>query len=255
MRRIYVAWGLAALLLVLLAIAVTNRPVSKPDDPYYAEFTAIADPPWSAPRGRRCGLIDLAAAPERAGATLQGTLKYSQGAHAHSLEWAFRDATGTRVFSSVAANCYTHIKVKKEAGKYTWAFTQPTDTVAHDPTVDAAAGAATAFQACFPADLHLSAPLTVATVVDTDGSVWTTDETTEPTEIRACAARELDAWVRAQIAAGSFRLAAPAVVFGVYVSPPAAAPGPASAAGAAPGGAAAAVPAAAAAPTPPADKR
>ena len=219
MRRIYVAWGLAALLLVLLAIAVTNRGVSKPDDPDYAEFTAIADPPWSPPRGRRCGLIDLAAAPERAGATLQGTLKYSQGAHSHALEWAFRDATGTRVFSSVAANCYTHIKVKKDAGKYTWAFTQPTDTVAHDPAVDAAAGASTAFQACFPADLHLSAPLTVATVVDTDRSVWTTDETTEPTEIRACAARELDAWVRAQIAAGSFQLAAPAVVFGVYVSP------------------------------------
>ena len=62
MRRIYVAWGLAALLLVLLAIAVTNRGVSKPDDPYYAEVTAIADPPWSPPRGRRCGLIDLAAA-------------------------------------------------------------------------------------------------------------------------------------------------------------------------------------------------
>jgi len=175
-------------------------------------FAVLPDPIWSAERGRRCSLITLAEAPQLAGEVVTAKLRYSKGG-ATFATWHFYDQAGNLTLTQQGSTCFTNIKLKQEPGLYRFDFTLPLDTVAFDPALNTTAMAQPAFQACheeYPD--KISSDVVVSTVVDNDGTTFTNASTRNQGNLRDCLGKALQAWVEPQVAAGSFPLAAPAVV-------------------------------------------
>jgi hypothetical protein len=237
-RRLYATLALGAVAVVAVAASLILRgggagaaaAVSPVGERLGAEqFVRLERPPWKAERQRWCSLIDLATNPERAGKRITVSLEMVAGKGVASRVWHFYTDDGRRALSSEATACFSQIHLGRREGSVWFDFVEETDPVAHDPAVDAASSADAAFSACaaqYP-EVH-EAPVTVATVVDSDGTVWTSDGTRESATLRACLGEAHNAWVKAQIDAHQLTLLAPAVVVGAMPGNKAAAPAPAS---------------------------
>ncbi len=217
--------GMVTLLLVV-AVSLARSPLPAPP---VAELTpdapsakakppveyAVLDSVWSPERIRACGLIEVALAPQRAGINVDVriTTGHSGG---RGTAWYFFDDAGQLTMGGVGSACLSSIKLKERGGHYRTSFTLPGDTVARDAAVDAASMTDPRWAAChvqYPD--RITAPVSVATVVDIDGSVYTSNGTRQKDTLQDCLGKAQNAWVTEQLAAGTLTLAAPAVVMGV----------------------------------------
>lgn len=222
-----------SLLILALGLAFAAKPAPVVDavipapNPVDAEgFELLPAPIWRPERIRWCGLIETAVRPERAGKTVATALEVGRKEGASFFIWHFYDEAKNLTMSTESSQCLSQVKVGNEDGNYRFSFTLPTDVVATDAAVDTASASGTVWAQCVvdhPEPRQSDA--VVATVVDLDGKVWTSDGTTEKGNLRSCIAPAHTAWVNEQIAGGTFTLKAPAVVFGrVPATPPATAP-------------------------------
>lgn len=222
-----------ALLILLVGLSFASKPAPVVDaviptpNPVDADgFELLPAPIWKPERIRWCGLIETAVRPERAGKAVSTALEVGRKEGANFFIWHFYDEAKNLTLSTEASQCLSQVKVGNEDGDYRFSFTLPTDVVATDAAVDAASASGAAWTQCVVDHPEArQADVVVATVVDLEGKVWTSDGTTEKGNLRSCIAPLHTAWVNEQIAGGTFTLKAPAVVFGrVLATPPAAAP-------------------------------
>lgn len=175
---------------------------------------AVLDSVWSPERIRACGLIEVGLAPDRAGreVDVRVTTGHSGG---RGTAWYFFDGDGKLTLGAVSAACLSSIKLKQSVGPFQSRFSLPTDLVSHDPAVDAASMTDPRWAAC-PVEHpgRISAAVRVASVVDVDGSVFTSDGTRQRGTLQHCLGEAQNAWVTEQLASGTLKLAAPAVVVG-----------------------------------------
>ena len=208
------------LVLVGLAFAAKPAPVvdaveAKPNFIDEAGFEHLPAPIWKAERIRWCGLIETATHPQAAGKTVDTALEVGRKDGASFLIWHFYDEAANLTLNPDASQCLSQVNVSLGTGNYRFSFSLPTDSVSHDDAVDGAAASMPAFAQCEVDHPKVrKSDVVVATVVDTDGTVWTSDGTRETDNLRSCLAQAQTAWVKEQIAQGTFALASPAVVFG-----------------------------------------
>lgn len=209
-------------LLVLVGLAFAVKPPAvvdaveaKPNLIDEEGFEHLPAPIWKVERIRWCGLIETAIHPERVGTTVATALEVGRKEGASFLIWHFYDQAGKLTLSQDASQCLSQVHVGLGTGNYRFSFALPTDAASHDAAVDAASVAAPAFAQCeVDHPKERKGDVVVATVVDIDGTVWTSDGTRESGNLRSCLAQAQTAWVKEQIAADTFALASPAVVLG-----------------------------------------
>ncbi len=218
--------GMVTLLLVV-GVSLARSPLAAPPPVPAAGVVADAPPAtkapveytvldsvWSPERIRACGLIDVALAPERAGSSVDVRITTGHGG-GRGTAWYFFDDAGKLTMGTVSSACLTSIKLKKGGGHFRTTFTLPGDTVNHDVAIDAASMTDPRWTAChveYPD--RITAVVSVATVIDIDGSVFTSDGTRQAGTLQDCLGKAQNAWVTEQLAAGTLTLAAPAVVLG-----------------------------------------
>ncbi len=186
--------ALVALLLLAVAGATAwwwqgrRAPEATPAGLADAEgFVTLPKPPWGKKRLRYCTIIERAMRPESAGQTVvtEFVLKEAEGAVFR--EFHFRDEAGQHTLSVPAAACLSSATVELDTGQYRWRFTVPSEAVGRDTALDEAVANDPAVRACvglWPQD----GAVTVAVVVDTDGTTWASDGTTENESRAHCAA-------------------------------------------------------------------
>ena len=211
---------MALLILVLACVHAAHDPAAPEavvgagnavDKDGYEQLPA---PIWAAARLRWCSLIDLATAPGDAGSTIRVALDIHKPEGASFYTWRFLDAAGKLALSSHASACLSTVRTGLEEGKYGWTFTIPREDVATSADLDSAGSADPGFVACAAENPEkIASDVIIATVVDTDGRVWTSDGTQDTTGLRHCLGQAHNAWVSARIAAGEWPLAAPSVAF------------------------------------------
>lgn len=172
-------------------------------------------PIWRPERRRWCGLVEVGLHPASAGRTIHATFEHRRQLGGAGSQWFFKDDAGALALQTDAAACFTSVNYKGEPGYYRFEFALPTDAVARDAGLDARSVDDDAWRACPEAEPEdHPQDLRVVTVVDTDGTVWTSDGTRDEKGLRTCLAAAHNAWVKAQLAEGTLGIDAPAIVVG-----------------------------------------
>ncbi|MBM4392676.1 MAG: hypothetical protein FJ090_16255 [Deltaproteobacteria bacterium] len=195
--------ALAALLVLALAGGAAWRftreaPAPSPAVEVDADgFVTLAKPPWGAKRLRYCTIIERALRPESAGQRVLTEFILREGEGAVFREFHFRDESGAHTLSATAAGCLSSATVDLDTGQYRWQFTVPTEPVGRDEALDAVAGADPSVRRCLDARPG-DEPVTVAVVVDADGTTWASDGTSENESRAHCVAEAAKLAVDAQ---------------------------------------------------------
>ncbi len=190
-------------------LAPPPGPDDKPRPP--VEFTEV-EVIWRAERLRWCGLIDVGLAPQRAGQTVDTRVRLHTAGG--GTEWLFFGPDGKLTLGQLSSSCLSAVRWNRDPGNYAFQFTLPTEAVAHVGEVDGRSSADPAFTACGASVPARTQAVQVATVVDTDGTVWTSEGTRNKADVRTCLGEAHNAWVKGQVAAGTLGVTAPAVIVG-----------------------------------------
>lgn len=226
-KLVLAALGAVALGVALVAAVVLLRPERKrgrPPDPAGLPEPGLArngepivpiEPVWRSDRKRRCGLVELGLNPASAGRVFTTLLEHRKHVGGAGSQWIFTDEAGALTLTGDAAACFSTVQYRGEPGYYRFRATLPDEPVAHDEAVDARSVDDEAWRACAAAEAEPPRQaVRVVTVLDTDGSVWTSDGTRDDHGLRHCLGEAHRSWVQARHDDGSLGLGPPAIVVG-----------------------------------------
>ncbi len=164
-------------------------------------FVTLARPPWGKKRLRYCTIIERAMRPESAGQVVHTEFILREGEGVVFREFHYRDESGKHTLSTPASGCLSSASLDLDTGQYRWRFTVPSEAVGRDTAMDQAVASDPAVRACLD-QWPQEEPVTVAVVVDDDGTTWASDGTNENESRAHCAAEAAKAVVSARPPAG-----------------------------------------------------